>query len=62
MSPQYLMDENGTRTGVLLTVNEYEELLEDLQDLAVVAKRRDEPSLSHEQAIACLKEDGVLPD
>jgi len=62
MSPQYVIDASGTRTGVLLSVNEYEELLEDLQDLAVLAERREEPRLSHEQVIASLKEDGLLPD
>ncbi len=62
MSPQYLTDASGNRTGVLLSVDEYEELLEDLQDLAVLAERREEPTLSHEQVISSLKADGLLPD
>jgi len=62
MSPQYLTDASGNRTGVLLSIDEYEELLEDLQDLAVLAERREEPTLSHEQVIASLKADGLLPD
>lgn len=62
MSPQYLTDEDGTRTGVLLSMDEYEELLEDLHDLAAIAERRDEPTLTHEEVVAHLKADGLLPD
>jgi hypothetical protein len=32
---QYLIDDTGTKTGVLLSIKEYEKLLEDLHDLAV---------------------------
>lgn len=41
---QYLVDEKGRKTAVLLSVKEYEELLEDLEDLAIMAERRGEPS------------------
>ena len=37
-----------TATSVL-PVEEYEELLEDLHDLAVIAERRDEPTVSFEE-------------
>ncbi len=43
---QYLVDADGKRTHVLLTVGEYEELLDqllDLQDAEVVRQRRAEP-------------------
>ena len=35
-------------------------LLEDLDDLAVVAERRDEPVVSHDEFLAELKRDGTL--
>jgi len=35
-------------------------LLEDLRDLAVVAERRGEPSIPHDEFIAELKRDGLL--
>ena len=57
---QYLTTEDGTKTAVVLSISEYEKLLEDLDDLAVVAKRRDEPTLSHEEFKADLKRDGIL--
>ena len=34
---------NGKPTAVILPIAEYEGLLEDLQDLAVAARRKDEP-------------------
>ena len=38
------MDEHGREESVLLPVKEYEELLEDLQDLALMAERNEEPT------------------
>jgi PHD/YefM family antitoxin component YafN of YafNO toxin-antitoxin module len=40
--PDYIMH-NGQRTAVILPIEEYEELLQDLHDLAVIARRKDEP-------------------
>jgi hypothetical protein len=57
---QYLTDEAGTKTAVVLSISDYEKLLEDLDDLATVAERRDEPSIPHEQFKAELKRDGIL--
>ena len=41
----YVVDENGNRTAIMLPIEEYEELLEDLEDLALIAQRRDEPTV-----------------
>jgi hypothetical protein len=57
---QYLTDEHGERTAVVLLVADYEKLLEDLDDLAVVAERREEPVIAHEQFVSELKRDGTL--
>lgn len=57
---QYLTDEKGDRTAVVLPIAEYEKILEDLNDLAVVAERRDEPLIPHDQFVADLKRDGKL--
>ena len=61
MSAQYVADESGRRTAVLLPIEEYERLLEDLQDLASIAERREEPTISHENLVTELKRDGLLP-
>jgi hypothetical protein len=45
-SLQYLTDEHGERTAVVLPISEYEKLLQDLEDLAVVAERRNMRSSS----------------
>jgi PHD/YefM family antitoxin component YafN of YafNO toxin-antitoxin module len=39
---RYVVDEKGQRIAVILPLEEYEKLQEDLHDLAVVAERRDE--------------------
>jgi PHD/YefM family antitoxin component YafN of YafNO toxin-antitoxin module len=62
LQAQYITDENGKKTAVILPIEEFEELLEDLQDLAVLAERRDEPTIPHEEVIAKLKRDGYLQD
>ena len=46
---------------MLLPIEDYERLLEDLKDLAAIAERRGEPTISHEELIAELKRDGLLP-
>ncbi len=54
---KYITDDRGERTAVVLPISDYEKLLEDL---AVVAERRGEPTISHEQFVAELKRDGLL--
>ena len=43
---QFLTDAQGKRTAVVLPIEEYERLLEDLHDLGAVAERRDEATIS----------------
>jgi PHD/YefM family antitoxin component YafN of YafNO toxin-antitoxin module len=59
-TPQYVTDSGGKKTAVILPIDEYNELIEDLYDLAVVAERRDEPSIPHHRIVADLKKDGYL--
>ena len=44
LKKRYLTDEKGRKTAVVLPIKEYEELLEDLEDLAIIAERKDEPT------------------
>jgi PHD/YefM family antitoxin component YafN of YafNO toxin-antitoxin module len=57
---QYLVDSKGRKTGVLLSLEQYERLLEDLHDIAVVAERRDEDPISLEELKRRLKKDGLI--
>lgn len=42
---QFLFDENGEKTAVLLPIQEYEALMEAIQGLAITADRQDEPRM-----------------
>ena len=61
LHPRYVIGDHGKRDAVILPLGEYEELLEDLRDLAVVAERRDEGTVPHEKLVAELRRDGLLP-
>lgn len=43
---QFLVDRKGKRTAVVIPLKKYQQLLEDLHDLAIIAERRNEPSIS----------------
>ena len=60
LQAQYVTDENGKKTAVILPIEEFEELLEDMEDLAVMAERREEPAIPHEEVLERLKRDGFL--
>jgi hypothetical protein len=58
---QFLTDANGAKVAAVIPIDEYEELMADLSDLAVVAERRGEPRVPFEEVKRRLKEDGRLP-
>jgi len=57
---QYVIDDNGKKTGVILPPERYEKLLADLHDLAVVAERREENPITMDEMKRRLKTDGIL--
>jgi len=57
---RYIVDEKGERTAVVLPINEYKELLEDLHDLVVIAELREEPTVPFGELKKRLKKDGLL--
>ncbi len=59
---QFVTDAEGRKVAVLIPVEDYDELLEDVQDLAVIAERRDEPRVAWEDVKRRLREDGILHD
>lgn len=60
LQAQYVTNETGKKVAVILPIEEFQELLADLEDMAVLAERRDEPTISHEEVVAKLKRDGLL--
>ena len=57
---QYVTNPDGEKTAVIVPIAEFRELLEDVEDLATVAARRDEPTISHDELLAELRQDGLL--
>jgi PHD/YefM family antitoxin component YafN of YafNO toxin-antitoxin module len=57
---QYVTDINGKKMGVILSLRRYQQLMEDLHDLAVVAERREEKPVSLEEMKRRLKKDDIL--
>jgi len=55
----YVIDREGQRVAVLLPVEEFEELMENIDDLAAIAERREEPTMTHEEVLAQLERDGL---
>ncbi|MDF1569088.1 MAG: hypothetical protein RQ801_04950 [Spirochaetaceae bacterium] len=60
LHPKYITDETGAKTEVILSMDMFNQLIEDLEDLAVIAERRDEPVTTHEDFLAELKSDGLI--
>ena len=60
MMEQYVIDTKGKKTGVILSLKRYRQLMEDLHDLAIVAERREEKSVSLEEMKRRLKKDAIL--
>ncbi|MFH1738912.1 MAG: type II toxin-antitoxin system Phd/YefM family antitoxin [bacterium] len=54
---RYVIDNDGHKTDVLMPLEEYDELLQDLHDLA-----RDEPTVDFDELKKRLKADGFLSD
>jgi hypothetical protein len=57
---QYVTNEAGEKTAIILPIEEFQELLEDVEDLAILAERRDEPTISHEQLVVELTRDDLM--
>ena len=58
--PKYITNSNGKKTAVILSIKAYQSLLEDMNDMAVIAERRKELSQSHSDVVKALKKDGLI--
>ena len=61
MTTQYITSPAGEKVAVVIPLEEYEQLMEDVADLAAVAERRGEPRISLAEVKQHLIEDGLLP-
>lgn len=62
LHPEFITDAEGHRKSDVLPIAEYEALMEDLADLAIVAERRSESVHSHQAVKDELERDGFLSD
>lgn len=65
LKPQYVTDANGERVAVIISMAEYaeiSELLEDLADTAVIEQRRKEHGIPHREAMRLVRDDSALSD
>jgi PHD/YefM family antitoxin component YafN of YafNO toxin-antitoxin module len=60
IKPRYITDENGEKKSIILSISDYNELMEDIDDLAKIAERREEYTISHNDLVNQLKKDGLL--
>jgi len=60
LQERYVVDAKGNKIAVILSLKQYEQLIEDLHDLAIVAERREEKPISLEEMKRRLKKDGLL--
>ena len=60
LHPQYITDDSGDKISVVIGMEEFENMLEDIEDLAIIAERKDEKSTSHQDFIKELKQDAII--
>ena len=61
MSTQFLTDAGGKKVAVVVPIEDFDELMEDVSDLAAVAERRNEERVRLEQVRQRLIANGLLP-
>jgi len=57
---EYITNAAGQKTAVIIPINQFEELIEDIDDLAAVAERREVLTIAHSDFISQLKRVGLL--
>jgi hypothetical protein len=57
---EYIVDKKGRKKSVVLDIKEYEELLEDIESLALIADTQNEPKKSFEEIKKRLETSGRL--
>ncbi len=56
----FIVDANGKKAAIILPLKQYQRLMEDIHDLAVIAERRAEEPISLNEMRKRLKKDGFL--
>ena len=56
MSTQFITDEKGKKVAAVVPIDEYAELMEDLEDLAAIARMRNEKGIPFAEVMGKIKE------
>ena len=56
LKEKFIIDKSGKKTAIILPLKDYKELLEDIHDLAVIAERKEESTISFDELkrLCCL--------
>lgn len=57
---RYVCDSKGRKKAVVLDMKSYNQLMEDMEDLRLIAERKSEPTVSLAEAEKRLKARGLL--
>ncbi len=60
INPQYITNTEGEKTAVILPIEVFDAILEEIEDLIAIAERLDEETITHEELIMELKRDEIL--
>ena len=60
ITEKFIVDEKGNKTAVIIPIEEYNKLLEDLHDLAMIAERKNESLYPFNELKKRLKKNGLL--
>ncbi|NJM38185.1 MAG: hypothetical protein HC845_10205 [Akkermansiaceae bacterium] len=61
MTTQFLTNQKGKKVAAVIPIKDYQNLMEDLEDLAMIASRRDDETITFEELKEKLIKDGLLP-
>ena len=60
LNPQYITDSKEEKISVILAIDDFQELLEELEDLTAIAERKADTLIPHEKVKEELKKSGLL--
>lgn len=58
--PKFIMDDKGHRQSVVIPIRDFRSLMDDIEDLAIIAERKGEPVTDHDEFVNELKNSGIL--
>ena len=57
---EYITDIKGRKTKVIMSLDSYNEIMEDLHDLSIVAERKNDSTISINKVYSDLKKNGLI--